>query len=122
MEYDVARAGWIGDYPDPNTFLDLFVTGGVQNETGWGNSEFDQLIERATQESNPEKRMHILHRAEEIIMGEIPVMPIYFYVSTNLVKPYVQGFFSNSQDLHPLTSISVDKAREKEDRRGEDGA
>ena len=122
MEYDVARAGWIGDYPDPNTFLDLFVTGGVQNETGWGNSDFDQLIDRATRESNPEKRMRILHQAEEIIMGEIPVMPLYFYVSTNLVKPYVRGFFSNSQDLHPLTNISVDKSGEKEDRRGEDGA
>ncbi len=121
MDYDVARAGWIGDYPDPNTFLDLFVTDGVQNETGWGNREFDQLIENATRESNPEKRMQILHRAEEIIMGELPVMPLYFYVSTNLVKPYVRGFFSNSQDLHPLISISIDQAARKRDRQRKDG-
>jgi len=121
MEYDVARAGWIGDYPDPNTFLDLFVTGGVQNETGWGNRAFDQLIDQATQEADPDKRMQILHQAEEIIMGELPVLPIYFYVSTNLVKPYVRGFFSNSQDLHPLTSISIDKVEQKKDRSRRDG-
>ena len=121
MEYDVARAGWIGDYPDPNTFLDLFVTGGVQNETGWGNRMFDQLIDRAAGESNPERRMQILHRAEEIIMGEMPVIPIYFYVSTNLVKPYVRGFFSNSQDLHPLNEISIDKSESSEKPLREDG-
>ena len=113
MEYDVARAGWIGDYPDPNTFLDLFVTDGVQNETGWGNPDFDRLIDRATREPDAAKRMQILHEAEEIIMGELPVLPIYFYVSINLVKPYVNGFFSNSQDLHPLPSISIDPLQKK---------
>ena len=121
MDYDVARAGWIGDYPDPNTFLDLFVTGGVQNETGWGNHTFDQLIDRATEEPDAKKRMLILHQAEEIIMGELPVFPIYFYVSTNLVKPYVKGFFSNTQDLHPLTAISIDP-QQKKDRTRRDGA
>ena len=121
MEYDVARAGWIGDYPDPNTFLDLFLTDGVQNETGWGNQAFDRLIDQATREGNPERRMQILHQAEEIIMGELPVMPIYFYVSTNLVKPYVRGFYSNSQDLHPLSTISVEKSQSSEDRVGDDG-
>ena len=65
--------------------------------------------------------MQILHQAEEIIMGDLPVMPIYFYVSTNLVKPYVQGFYSNSQDLHPLTNISIEKSQSSEDRVGEDG-
>ena len=65
--------------------------------------------------------MQILHQAEEIIMGELPVLPIYFYVSTNLVKPYVRGFFSNSQDLHPLTSISIDKVEQKKDRSRRDG-
>ncbi len=121
MEYDVARAGWIGDYPDPNTFLDLFVTDGVQNETGWGNQAFDQLIDQATREGDPERRMRILHQAEEIIMGDLPVMPIYFYVSTNLVKPHVRGFYSNSQDLHPLTTISIEKSQSSKDRVGEDG-
>ena len=65
--------------------------------------------------------MQILHQAEEIIMGEMPVIPIYFYVSTNLVKPYVRGFYNNSQDLHPLTGISIEKLQGSEDPIAEDG-
>ena len=89
------------------------MTDGVQNETGWSNPDFDRLIDRATREPDAAKRMQILHEAEEIIMGELPVLPIYFYVSINLVKPYVNGFFSNSQDLHPLPSISIDPLQKK---------
>ena len=54
-------------------------------------------------------------------MGEMPAIPIYFYVSTNLVKPYVRGFYSNSQDLHPLNSISIEKQQASEDPITEDG-
>ena len=121
MEYDVARAGWIGDYPDPNTFLDLFVTGGVQNETGWGNRQFDALILKATEEPDAERRMQILHNAEELLMGELPVVPIYFYMSINLVKPYVKGFYSNSQNLHPLSAIWIDERAKQTQKSGRNG-
>lgn len=47
LDYDVARAGWVGDYEDPNTFLDLFVTGGGNNQTGWGNPAYDQFVKAA---------------------------------------------------------------------------
>ncbi len=121
MEYDVARAGWIGDYPDPNTFLDLFVTEGVQNETGWGNRQFDALILKATEEPDAERRMQILHNAEELLMGELPVVPIYFYMSINLVKPYVKGFYSNSQNLHPLSAIRIDEQAKQIQKSGRNG-
>ena len=121
MEYDVARAGWIGDYPDPNTFLDLFITGGVQNETGWGNRRFDKLIARATEESDAEQRLKILHEAEELLMGELPIIPIYFYMSVNLVKPFVKGFYSNSQDLHPLPAIQIDERAKRIHMRRREG-
>src|SRR6056297_1078671 len=60
LDYDIARGGWIADYPDPNTFLDLWVTGGDQNSTGWGNDRYDELIEAAASEGNVEKRMGLL--------------------------------------------------------------
>ncbi|MFT5525463.1 MAG: oligopeptide transport system substrate-binding protein [Pirellulaceae bacterium] len=107
LDYTVCRAGWIGDYPDPNTFLDLFVTGGGQNETGWGNTQYDQLIEQAGKEGNPEKRMDILHRAEAILMEELPILPIYYYVSINLVRPEVKGFSNNILDRHPLHILTT---------------
>lgn len=109
LQYDVARAGWIADYPDPNTFLDMFTSTSEQNQTGWKNAKFDGLIEQARQEADPAKRMQILHDAEALLMEEQPIIPLYHYVSKNLVKPHVKGFFLNVQDLHPLTLISIDR-------------
>jgi len=109
LDYGVARAGWIADYPDPNTFLDMFVSDNPQNQTGWKNARYDELISGASQESDSQKRLAMLSEAETILLEEMPIMPIYFYVSKNLVKPHVRGFFNNVQDLHPLTLIEVDK-------------
>ncbi len=102
LDYQVARGGWIADYPDPNTFLDMWVTDGPQNNTGWSNREYDQLIADAARESDPRKRMAILRKAEAILVQEMPVTPFYFYTSLNVVDPRVENFFASPQDLHPL--------------------
>lgn len=109
LDYGVARAGWIADYPDPNTFLDMFTSENPQNQTGWKNARYDELIAAAAKESDSTKRLKMLSEAEAILLEEMPIMPIYFYVSKNLVKPQVKGFFNNVQDVHPLTLIEVDK-------------
>jgi len=108
-KFNVCRKGWVGDYADPNTFLDMFVTDGEQNNTGWGKPEYDQLIEAARSEVDPEERMRILERAERLLMNDLPILPIYFYVSKNLVKPHVRGFYNNVQDFHPIWAIWVDR-------------
>jgi oligopeptide transport system substrate-binding protein len=109
-DYTVARSAWVADYPDPNTFLDMFVTGGANNQTGWSNPEYDALIQKSASEPDPKKRMQLMKQAETILMQEQPIIPIYFYVSINLVKPRVKNFFLNVQDLHPLTLIEIDPA------------
>lgn len=119
MDYDVARAGWIGDYPDPNTFLDMFVTGGENNETGWSNKKYDGLIESARSEADPEKRFAMLREAEEILVDEMPILPIYFYVSINMVRPYVKNFYPNLQDLHPLHILEIDEEQREKIREWE---
>tara|TARA_R110002049_G_scaffold4601_5_gene32046 strand:+ start:72741 stop:74678 length:1938 start_codon:yes stop_codon:yes gene_type:complete len=101
-DYDIARAGWIADYPDPNTFLDMWVTDGPQNNTNWSNAEYDGLIIAAGREADQSKRMKLLQQAEQIWVDEMPVIPIYFYTSLNMVKTNVVGFFPSAQDLHPL--------------------
>jgi oligopeptide transport system substrate-binding protein len=106
-QYSVARSGWIGDYPDANTFLDMFVSNGPNNQTNWKNTQYDQLIEKAKQASG-EERLKILHDAERILMDELPIIPIYFQVSKNMVNPRVRGFSSNIQDIHPLEMLSVE--------------
>ena len=114
LHYQIARAAWIGDYIDPNTFLDMFVTGGANNQTGWGDSRYDRLVEQAQQEPDTTKRMEYFHRAEQILMDQMPIIPIYFYVTTSMVRPYVKGFYPNIQDVHPLKALRIDRKRKDE--------
>ena len=106
-DYAVARSGWIGDYADANTFLDMFVTHGTNNETNWGNTDYDHLIAQAGEEKDVERRLEILHQAERILMDELPIIPIYFYRSINMVQDCVEGFSANIQDVHPLHLLRV---------------
>lgn len=108
MKYDTARASWIGDYADPNTFLDMFEQDNENNQTGWRNAEYDKLIAAAASEADPKKRFSILHEAEAILMRELPIAPIYFYVSKDMVQTYVKGFHSNLRDEHPLWALRID--------------
>jgi len=107
IDYDIARAGWIADYADPNTFLDLWVTGGPQNSTGWSNPVFDGLIQQAAAETDARTRMELLAKAESIWIEEMPVIPVYFYVGINMVKPRVEGFFPSPQDIHPFQLLKT---------------
>jgi len=110
LDYDIARAGWIGDYPDPNTFLDMWVTGGGQNKTGWSNEKYDSLIHAAAVELDPEKRMAILAEAEDLLInGGMPIIPIYYYVNKNVVQTYVKGMHYNLRDQHPLKYVYIEK-------------
>jgi oligopeptide transport system substrate-binding protein len=110
MNYYVSRRAWTGDYLDPNTFLNMYVTGGENNNTGYSNPEYDRLIDGAAQEPDQTKRMRMLEQAERILMDELPIIPIYFYVSRNMVKPHVQGFRNNLQDNHPIRTVWIDQA------------
>ena len=95
LDYQIARAGWYGDYVDPNTFLDMFLSGGGNNETGWSNAEYDAFIDAAAREADPAKRTAILTRAERLLMREVPIVPIYTYTTTILVRPGLEGVTPN---------------------------
>lgn len=107
LDYDIARSSWVGDYPDPNTFLDMFLTGGGNNRTGWSNPEYDRLLSEATREVDPAKRLDILRRAEDLLVRQaVPVAPIYYYVGIQLYNPEkLGGIRANVLDEHPLRAI-----------------
>jgi oligopeptide transport system substrate-binding protein len=92
LNYQVARAGWIGDYVDANTFLDMWVTGGGNNDTGWSNKQYDALIAKAKATPNAKLRMQYMHDAEDILMKEMPISPIYYYTHPVLVSPKLRNF------------------------------
>ena len=89
--YEIARQGWIGDYSDPITFLDLFVTGGGNNDSGYSNPEYDALIAAAKVETDPDKRKEQLREAEDILMDDMPILPIYYYTTVMGWNENVKG-------------------------------
>jgi oligopeptide transport system substrate-binding protein len=96
LNYSVARAGWIGDYMDPNTFLDMFVTNGGNNGTGWSNKSYDALIAKAKATTDPKARMATLHAAEKILMTDMPIIPIYYYTNPVLLKKTIKNFYQST--------------------------
>ena len=100
LGYDVSRSAWIGDYADPNTFIDLFLTGGENNKTGWGDERYDELVARANSTSDAARRMDIMAEAEALLMEELPIIPIYYYVTQSTYSPRLGGYFANVKDEH----------------------
>jgi len=109
MNYEIARAGWIGDYNDPNTFLDMWVTDGGHNNTGWSSARYDELIKLAAAESDPQKRFEYFHECEKILAEEMPVIPIYIYVRSSLRHPSVRGWYPTVLDHHPYQYIRLEE-------------
>ena len=89
--WDVARLGWYADYDDPASFLEVFSKTNSQNDPGYMSSEFNDLIDAARIEPNPEKRILLLQRSEEVLLNDYPIIPVYFYTARRLVKPYLGG-------------------------------
>jgi len=95
-QYEISRAGWIGDYVDPNNFLDLFLCGGGNNRTGWCNEEYDRLIlDVAPSMSSHSERLEVFQQAEKILLDDMPIIPIYTYTTVQLVDSSVKNFDAN---------------------------
>jgi oligopeptide transport system substrate-binding protein len=107
LDYDLARSSWVGDYPDPYTFLGCFTTGFGNNRTGWSNSNYDALLQAASRETNPAKRFALLHDAEKILVcDEPPIAPLFFYVGMLLYDPdKFGGLHGTPLDDHPIQDI-----------------
>jgi oligopeptide transport system substrate-binding protein len=107
-DYDIARGGWVGDYPDPNTFLDLWSSTSGNNSTQWSSKDYDETLTAASRERDPKRRMELLHRLEELLNDEVPVIPIYYYSYYDLVKPYVRNYHYTLIDKHPLQRVRLE--------------
>ncbi len=89
---------WIGDYPDPYTFLQLFQTGFSYNDGGYSNQRYDALLSAAGNEADAQRRLQLLAQAEAILNEDIACIPLYYYATRHLIKSYVRGWTSNIQD------------------------
>ncbi|WP_044479294.1 peptide ABC transporter substrate-binding protein [Paenibacillus antibioticophila] len=92
LNYQVARAGWSADYNDPMTFLDMWVTGGGNNDSGYANADYDALINQAKSTDDAAERNEAFKKAEENLIKDNQVLlPIYYYTSVSVSKPYLKG-------------------------------
>ncbi|MCI8650928.1 MAG: peptide ABC transporter substrate-binding protein [Oscillospiraceae bacterium] len=93
-EYQIARNGWLADYNDPISFLDMWLTGGGNNDAQYSNADYDAAINEAKSSADPEVRMAAMHRAEDIIMGQDWALgPIYFYTQKYMLNTDVKGMY-----------------------------
>ncbi|MCH2175235.1 MAG: peptide ABC transporter substrate-binding protein [Lentisphaeria bacterium] len=110
LNFQVCRSSWIGDYGDPSTFYDIFLSYSGNNRTGWANKEYDKLAEKASQESNTQKRLNYFKRMEVILTQEdCPILPIYRYVSQGMITEDVFGLEMNFRNLVYLKYIWLEK-------------
>ncbi|HEY9249817.1 MAG TPA: peptide ABC transporter substrate-binding protein [Rariglobus sp.] len=105
--FDLAPAGWVGDYLDPSTFLELFRTGNGNNHSGWTNPAYDRLIAEALAAGDDALRFPLYHQAERLLMTEMPVAPLVYGRRNYLARPSVKGWEPNVLDLHPLKSVHL---------------
>ena len=99
-DFQISRAGWIGDYEDPNTFLDTLMPGRGNNKTGWANLEYEKLVNQANEIQDTEERFALLREAEKILIDEMPIIPIYTYVRQYQLSDDVKGLYPNYLDNH----------------------
>ncbi len=102
IDFDLCLSAWVGDYNDPQTFLDMFVTNGGNNLTGWSNPTYDKLLDQSETIANPVERMKVLQEMEKILVTEdMPIVPLYYYVGISLYRSdKMAGFEPNFVDDH----------------------
>lgn len=98
LDFDICRGSWIGDVVEPLNFLELFLTRGGNNRTGWGNPQYDALIQQAYATPDKSARHALLQQAEALLLEEAPILPLYFYTTKYLVSTRVKGLTPNILD------------------------
>ncbi|MGN0834512.1 MAG: peptide ABC transporter substrate-binding protein [Candidatus Spyradosoma sp.] len=106
-DYELARSAWSGDYLDPTTFLELFVSGGHVNWTNWTDARYDALLDAAARERVPAARERLLRDAEAILLEAAPIIPTLHSRSKFLLDRRVRGWFPNLLDIHPYGAVTL---------------
>ena len=107
-DYDLAAGGWIGDYMDPLTFLDMWMKGAGNNRTGWHSEEFEKILGEAAQTGAPAERYALLAKAEALFLEERPILPVYWYKRNYLLHPDVKGWSPLLLDNHPYKFLRLE--------------
>lgn len=94
-DFQVARDGWLADYNDPISFIDMWVTGGGNNNAHWSNAEYDKLVKEIKSTTDSAKRYELMHKAEDMLAKESPVVPLYYYTDLYLISDKLEGMYTS---------------------------
>lgn len=106
-DYDVARASWYGDYNDISTFTDKYQSKSLNNDSGWENPAYDKLLQQAEIEPDAQKRLALLSQAEQILVNEVPIIPLYHYVNKYVMKDNVKGIPLNPRNMVVFKKVTA---------------
>ena len=105
----VYRGSWIADFAQPDSFLGILATNSQVNGTGWSDPEYDRLLQEAAAAGDAATRARLLATAEARLIEAVPLMPLYYYVSKKLVKPWVRGVEDNLLNVHPSRFVTLQR-------------
>lgn len=108
LDFDIAIAGWTGDYLDPTTFLLMWTEGNGNNNTGWHSAKFEGLLHDAAIQTDPSQRLARFAQAEQLLMEEAPIAPFAFQARNYLHRPEVKGWHPLLLDNHPYSAVRID--------------
>ena len=111
--FQISRMGWVGDYPDPYSFLELLSEHSGNNHSLWSNHRYDELLEQSHRSLDKQQRLNLLLEAEQMLVAAQPLIPLYIYAKSHTLKPYMRGYLSNFQDRHPWKYLWIDMERAK---------
>ena len=106
-KYAVARASWYGDYNDLSTFTDKYLSDSDNNDSGWGNPQYDSLCAQAKVQPDVAKRTALLQQAETILLAEAPILPLYGYTNKYVFHDNVTGLYLNARNQVMFKFISA---------------
>ena len=107
QQYAVARASWYGDYADPTTFSDKYKSDSDDNDAKWSNAEYDRLCAEAQRETDQGRRLRLLGRAENILLNEAPIIPLFTYVNAYMIRPQAKGIPLAANAMLMFNSVQV---------------
>ncbi|MEE2775728.1 MAG: ABC transporter substrate-binding protein [Acidobacteriota bacterium] len=109
MDFEISRMGWILDYADPYTFLELLSEHNGNNHSNWSSPEYDELLLEANTLPDPAERLALFRKGEAMVRDAAPLIPFYVYTKSTMIKPYLMGFWGNYQDRHPWKYFWIDE-------------
>ena len=109
LNYAISFSAWVGDFADPATFLELFLKDGGNNWTGWGNADYDRLIQAAANTLNPTERRERFQQAEALLLEAAPITPIYFGARVYAIHPAVKNWQPALLGFHRYQLVQLER-------------